>query len=197
MIQIDVDVLVTYGATFHKISKGDFAFREKGHPHFFFQLIHGEIKMFTINRQGKEMIQGIFHSGEGFGEPPLFINKRYPSSAIAMKDSTIVKLSRERLFELIAENPTIGLSLIQGFSERIYKKIGIIQILGSNNPEDKILTFLDQYKEHIGSSEMIKIPFTRQQIADSTGLCVETVIRTLRKLNEEDVVDIIKHKVHY
>ncbi|WP_369791989.1 helix-turn-helix domain-containing protein [Sediminibacterium sp. C3] len=41
------------------------------------------------------------------------------------------------------------------------------------------------------------MPFTRQQLADFTGLRVETVIRTLSKLSERNKVKIIDHKLYY
>jgi CRP-like cAMP-binding protein len=40
------------------------------------------------------------------------------------------------------------------------------------------------------------IPFTRQQIADMTGLRVETVIRTVKKLKEDGKLEIEKHKIY-
>jgi CRP-like cAMP-binding protein len=40
------------------------------------------------------------------------------------------------------------------------------------------------------------IPYTRQQIADMTGLRVETVIRTVKQLQKEGKLEIIQHKIY-
>ena len=42
-----------------------------------------------------------------------------------------------------------------------------------------------------------QIKLTRQQIADMTGLRVETVIRVMRQLHEKGVIQIQKGKVYF
>ncbi len=197
MNTIESDILITYGASNQKIRKGDFVFHENADPHFYYQILEGEVKMISMSQDGKELIQGIFHPGQSFGEPPLFVSKPYPSSAIAMVDSVILKLSKEKLFTLMEDRPGISISILEAFAERIYKKAVIAKILSCSDPEEKIITFLDNYREEIEATEPTKIPYTRQQIADSTGLCVETVIRTIKKLSLEQKVTIDKHKVYY
>ena len=44
--------------------------------------------------------------------------------------------------------------------------------------------------------ERFLVPYTRQQIADMTGLRVETVIRTVSRLKEEGKISVIKHKIY-
>jgi len=39
------------------------------------------------------------------------------------------------------------------------------------------------------------VPFTRQQLADMTGLRVETVIRTVKQLQKEGKLEIKEHKI--
>ena len=197
MMNIETDVLIAYGASTRKVKKGDFIFKESGEPHYLFYLLEGEVKMVSLSLDGKELIQGICREEECFGEPPLFIEKPYPSSAVALKDSVLLRLSKEKLFILLEDRPKLMLSIIQNLAGRIYKKAVTARILSCSNPEEKIISFLDNYKEETEQEEVSKIPYTRQQIADSTGLCVETVIRTLIKLCDEKKVDIKKHKVYY
>lgn len=196
-MHIETDILIAYGATTLKVKKGDFVFYENADSHFFYQILSGEVKLISLSQDGKEFIQGIFKSGSTFGEPPLFVGKPYPSSSIALVDSVLLKLSKEKLLALMHDRPGIAIEMIEALSERIYKKAVIAKILSCSDPEEKILAFLDRVKEEINSDSEIKIPYTRQQIADSTGLCVETVIRTLLKLCQEDKVAIKKHKVYY
>ena len=64
----------------------------------------------------------------------------------------------------------------------------------NQKPEFRIQAFLDTCKK---SKEKQIIAFTRQEIANFTGLRVETVIRTLSKMNQKNVVEIINHKIYY
>lgn len=197
MAQIDLDVLITYGAEIQKVKKGEFIFQEGTTPHYFFQVIDGTIKMITLNLDGKEFIQGVFNKGQSFGEPPLITGGVYPASAVALKNVVVVKLSLDKLKVLMTDNPDITIKLLECMAQRIQNKVSISRILNCHDPEEKIISFLDNYKHEINSSESIQIPFTRQQIADSTGLCVETVIRTLLKMSEKNIVEINNHKVFY
>jgi CRP-like cAMP-binding protein len=195
---IDTDILIAYGATYVKAKKGDEIFSEGTIARCFYQIIDGEIKMSSMNFDGKEMIQGVFKSGDSFGEPPLFIDRAYPSTAIATIDSIIIKLSKETFFKILLDYPHLAQSLLITFASRIYHKASTVQILNYHTPEEKILGFLDKLKEEsIEKEKPILIPFTRQQLAEFTGLRVETVIRTLSKLNESKKVEIINHKVYY
>ncbi|MFA7274459.1 MAG: Crp/Fnr family transcriptional regulator [Crocinitomicaceae bacterium] len=189
--------MLAYGAINQKVSKNEMIFLEGSEPHYFFQVLEGEVKMISLNQDGKELIQGIFKSGQCFGEPPLFVDKPYPSSAVAIVDSIILKMSKKNLLALLDDKPSIAIKLLEIFALRIYNKALSAQILSNNNPEEKILGFLNMVKGDMGVENQTKIPYTRQQIADSTGLCVETVIRTLLKLNNEHKVEIKHHKIYY
>jgi CRP-like cAMP-binding protein len=45
--------------------------------------------------------------------------------------------------------------------------------------------------------EKMIIPFTRQQLADMTGLRVETVIRAIKKMEKEGKLSLEGHKIKY
>jgi len=192
---IDYDILIAYGGTVKKYSKGSVIFLGGDIPYFFYQIEEGEVKVFSASTEGKELIQGIFKSGESFGEPPLLLNKCYPTTAMANCDSIIVRISKEKLLNILKDYPDIANRMLFIFAERIYKKICFVQTLISHTPEQKILAFFKEIKGNC--KEKIMINYTRQQIADFTGMRVETVIRTLIKMNEEKKVDIINHKVFY
>jgi CRP-like cAMP-binding protein len=195
---IDSDILVTWGAVAKKFKKGDSVFYEGDHARFYYQILEGTIKMFNTNIDGREFTQAEFKTGSSFGEPPLFINEVYPSSAIACEDSIILKLTKEKFLDVLDEYPVFQKKLITLFAKRIYNKSTTLREIINNTPDTKILAFLDAYKKKIQKeSEKIEIPYTRQDIANYTGLRVETVIRTLSKLKTKKVVQIEKRKLIY
>ena len=60
-----------------------------------------------------------------------------------------------------------------------------------------MVSFLNSIKKKSEVNQKELVPFTRQEIANFTGLRVETVIRVFSKLNADKKVDIIKHKIYY
>lgn len=199
MAAIDINILLSNGATVKKYSKGEIIFYEDGLPKYYYQIVSGAVKVYSTSSEGKEFIQGFFKSGESFGEPPLFLNYTYPSFAKAIEDCEIIKMGKESFFNLLNSTPSLVIQFLKIFAERIYNKATNSQILLSQTPEEKILLFLTKYKNKHTTTNNDKqiVPFTRQLMADMTGLRVETVIRTIKKLHENKKLEIINHKIYY
>ncbi|MBX2930594.1 MAG: Crp/Fnr family transcriptional regulator [Chitinophagaceae bacterium] len=196
-MQIDYSILITYGCIAKKLDKGEFIFKEGTTAFFCYQVIEGEVKLFSTNKIGKDLIQGVFRKGQSFGEPPLLLNKSYPNTAQATMPSVVVKIDKEKFTTIIKDFPEILNNIFYTFAERIYNNAVLAQVWVSHTPEDKIAQFLIRIKEMKEFNPAKPIPYTRQQIADFTGLRVETVIRTLRQMHNKGIVNIINHKLYY
>lgn len=197
-MQIDTDILITWGAVAKKFKKGEYIFHEGDYARFYYQILNGTIKMFNTNLDGKEFTQAEFKTGQSFGEPLLFIDERYPTSAVASQDSVIIKLPKEKFIEILDEYPVFQKNLITLFSKRIYNKSITAREIINNTPETRIMGFLNDYKKKNKiENEKSEIPYTRQEIANYTGLRVETVIRTLAKMKTKKMVQIVERKLIY
>jgi CRP-like cAMP-binding protein len=197
-MQIDIDLLYSWGAVAKKYKKNQIIFEEDEMAHFYYQIIDGSVRMFNSNDEGKEFTQGIFGKGDGFGEPPLFINETYPSKAVAILDSTIIKLSKEKFFKIMDEYPAIQKLFLVLLAQKIHAKSRTSKEIINQKPEFRIVAFLNSFKKKSGlANEKILIPYTRQEIANYTGLRVETVIRVFTKMKETNKVEIINHKIYY
>lgn len=197
-MQTDLDLLFTWGAVAKKYKKNDVIFDEGCAALFYFQIIDGNVRMYNSNNEGKEYTQGFFSSGNSFGEPPLLIDESYPTTAVAIQDSTIVKLSKDKFLRILDEYPAVQKSFLMLLAERLHAKANTTKEIINQRPEFRIHAFLDNYKRKNNPvDERILIPFTRLEIANFTGLRVETVIRTLTKMHKQAKVEIIKHKIYY
>ncbi len=192
---IPENLLLDYNATVEFIEAGQLIFSEKKRADFFYQIKSGEVKMYNLNENGKEFVQGIFYDGENFGEPPLFGDFKYPASAMAVKPTQLFKLPKKQLFELLKDNFEIHLKLTQSLSKRLYYKATILKEISVHPPEHRILALIDFLKRKDGAENLYHIDLTRQQIADLTGLRVETVIRAIKQLEQDEEIKLIKHKV--
>lgn len=196
-MQIDYDILIAYGGVARKLAKGDFIFYEDTMPYYYYQLISGEVRMYSTNAEGKELVQGFFSAGQSFGEPPLLLDKAYPSTAQANTDCVLVKIRKEHFLSILSDYPEFLEKIMYTFAKRIYNKARATQVWVQQTPEEKIKQFLFNNKSTSGNCTDQLLPYTRQQIADFTGLRVETVIRTLTRMNKDGKVKIINHKLYY
>jgi CRP/FNR family transcriptional regulator len=197
-MQINLDLLYSWGAVAKKYKKNEIIFDEGEVAYFYYQIVDGTVRMYNSNEEGKEFTQGLFSNGDGFGEPPLFIDETYPSKAITVQDSTILKLSKDKFLKILEDYPTIQKDFLILFAKKIHSKSRTSKEIINQKPEFRIIAFLNSYKKKLGnSSEKTLIPYTRQEVANHTGLRVETVIRVFTKMKETKKVEIVNHKIYY
>ncbi|MGK7395990.1 MAG: Crp/Fnr family transcriptional regulator [Candidatus Cyclobacteriaceae bacterium M3_2C_046] len=197
---IDEQILSQFGARETHFAKDEILFIEGDDALYYWQIICGSVKMVNYSPDGQEFTQGIFHAGESFGEPPLFADFTYPSHAVAIEDSQVFKLPKSQLINLLKAHFDIHWKITYILSKRLQYKSMIMRELASHPPEHRILSLIDHLKVEKPAEQkagtMYEIPFTRQQIADMTGLRVETVIRSIKSLEEKGKVQIINRKVY-
>jgi CRP/FNR family transcriptional regulator, cyclic AMP receptor protein len=194
---IDIDLLLAWGATYKKINAGEIIFKEGQACFFYHQLISGKVRWANVDDNGKECIHTIVEPGESFGELPLFDNEPYAATATAEKDSIIIRLHKPTFLDLLNENNDILFAFTKLLSKRVRLKLSIINSLSTHCPEHIIASLINnlkvEKKNFCTSCNQLKL--TRQQIADMTGLRVETVIRTMRNMHQKGELIIAKGKV--
>ncbi len=192
------DLLYDFGAEKLSFAKGEQIFTEGQQAVSYYQIARGEVKMNNFNDDGKEFIQGIFFSGQSFGEPPLFADVKYPAHAEALSDAEVFRLSKERFLELLRAHPEEHLAMTKALASRLYYKAIMATELSSQEPEHRILRILDYLKKHVHDLNepfSFQVDITRQQIADLTGLRVETVIRATKSLEKKGELKIKNRKL--
>lgn len=192
-------ILQDFGATKVFYAKGDQVFREGDFANYYYQVMDGEVKMNNFNLDGKEFVQGIFYAGQSFGEPPLLADVKYPAHAEAITDTHLYKLHKTNFLEMLSARPDVHLQITKTLASRLYYKAIMASELSSQEPEHRILRLLDYLKKHVHHLKepfSFKVDLTRQQIADLTGLRVETVIRATKSLEQKNALQIKSRKVY-
>lgn len=192
------EIILKSGAHKLEFIKGTVLFHEGNPADYYYEIIKGSVKMFNQNSNGKEFTQAIFKAGECFGEAPLFINENYACSAIATSHVEILRFPKEKFLQLLDENSKLERKFLILLAGRNFEKSVTAREVINKDSEKRILSFIDRYKkENCTDKAKIIIPFTRQEIANFTGLRVETVIRTLSRMKENKVVAIINRKLYF
>jgi CRP-like cAMP-binding protein len=190
--------LETYHARLLNLRKDQVLFHEGDKATDYYQVEDGSVKMFIVSPDGQEFIQGIFSAGESFGEPALMGNFPYPGSAKAIEPSRVWKLPGDYFLRMLKENFDLHLKLTQTLCQRLKYKSMVLSEISSHDPDHRIISLLKYYKaKNMASAgnSRVRIPYTRQQIADMSGLRVETVIRTVKKMEKEGKLVLDGHKI--
>lgn len=196
---IEKNLLTLFGAKLTSFDKSEILFKQGDTPRYYYQILTGAVKMNNFNDEGKEFVQGLFTEGDSFGEPPLFLTDSYPANAVAIIASKIFLLPKDKFMELLMANPEIHLGVTTNLAKRLYYKSIMASEIASEEPEHRVLKLIDYFKTKVNSvpaTSTYKVEITRQQIADLTGLRVETVIRSIKSLERKGELKIKSRKVY-
>jgi CRP-like cAMP-binding protein len=185
-----------YGGRLVQLAKGETLFDQGATANHFFQVRTGKVKMVSYNDQGREFVQGIFTDGHSFGEPPFFNELPYPAAAVAVEDSTVWKCGRAAFLKLLAERPELHLQLTRVLSGRLVYKSMMLAEIAVEEAEHRLTRLIEYLRDtSSGETDRFRVPLTRQQLADMTGLRVETVVRTIKAMEQKGVLEIVDGKV--
>ena len=185
--------LIDKGLKLKSYPKDSVVYEPGMQPRYVYFIKTGEVRMVTVSDEGKEFIQGVFKTGQYFGEPALLIDRPYLAYTITNKDSQIIAVNKEDFFDLIKNEPDFSMNLIRTLSNRLFYKSMMLEELASEKAEHRLLTIINYLLDDIAVGENLKV--TRQELADMTGLRVETVIRGTKILAEKSLIKIIKGKI--
>ncbi|GAB0157745.1 hypothetical protein CHRYSEOSP005_30270 [Chryseobacterium sp. Alg-005] len=196
---IKEDILCSAGANIKHYEPSEFIFTEGEIPNYYYQIITGEVKLNNYSEDGKEFIQNILSEGQSCGESLLFIHKPYPMNAEVLTECSVLRLSKSNFFKLLEHSPKLCLEVSSFISQRLYYKFIMMQNISSQSPAIRLkglLDYLKSFQEDIRPYSFM-VPLTRQQLANLTGLCVETAIRTIKGMERDKIVKIQDRKILY
>lgn len=193
------DLLLRFGAQQKPFKKGTVLFSEGESARYYFQVESGQVKTHNCSADGKEFIQGIFTEGDSFGEPTLLGGRTYPAAAETLSDAVIFVQPKASFFEMLQQNPETAIALCTRLADRLYYKAIIASEIASEDPEHRLLKLIDFLKFDVAKlpeTEKYRVTLTRQQLADLTGLRVETVIRSIKSLEKKGSLVILDRKIY-
>jgi CRP/FNR family transcriptional regulator, cyclic AMP receptor protein len=194
---IDLELLEECGASTKKLAADEIIFLEGSECYFYHQVISGHVRWVNFTEDGGEFIQEMIGPGESFGEYPLFDNLPYAASAVANEETVIIRLRKDKFLKLLESNPPVQMDFLKMYTVRLRFKALLLKEISCYGPVHQISTlfnYFKQQKKNICDTCNV-VQLTRQQIADMTGLRVETVIRSIRQMKQKGKVNIDKGKV--
>lgn len=196
---IKENLLQSFGCTEENYNAGDYIFREDALPQYYYQVKKGEIKLNNYNSDGKEFIQNILTNDDALGESMLFLDKPYPMNAVALTACTLLKISKKNFFTLLDLHPDVYVEVCRSLSERLYKKFILMKSVSCHSAAERLKEVMQLMKQEQENQlpYTFEVPLTRQQLASLTGLCIETTIRTIKKMEREKILRIKNRKILY
>ena len=186
------------GVEHTEYKKGEILFYEGSISETLYFINQGSIKLFVNTLEGKEQIIHILFSGNFLGAFDLLKDSKYRFSAKAIDDCKLCKLNRKHFIRTLKENPDMAVNLIETLTDKLVKTERLVKSLATNNINSRIsylLNYLiDEYGVKKDDQIDIKIPISREEMANMIGVSRETISRKLKQLEKDKIIKIITPK---
>ncbi len=158
----------------------------------------GSVKAFKNTPEGREQILYVFSEGDFFGEQNLLTDRTATYSVEALQAVKVCTLSKTQLQKLLYEFPEIAIKIIAELCERMARLENAMQGMGVRNVDNRVggilLEFAQKYGTNAKEGIIIRLPLSREGIANYLGVARETVSRKLGQLETDGVIRSISNK---
>jgi CRP/FNR family transcriptional regulator len=179
-------------------AKNDMIFSEGDTANTLFFINEGKIKIYKNTKDGKEQILYVLSEGDFFGELHLIKPSKYGFNAKAIVDAKICTLTKDEMKEIMMKNPDISIKLLESIGERLSKVENLAQNLATNDVDSRMAYLLMDLMEKYGDASeekvSIKLPLSREDMANYIGVTRETISRKLKKFEDEELIKIVGTK---
>jgi len=174
------------------VRKKETIFSEGEPPEWFYLVLSGKVKVTKISHEGKEIILEVISPTDIFGGVAVIRGFPYPANAVAMEDSSVVKISRKNLMRLVDRFPNLMYCIAMQLGDRMKSSYDSLKNIALERVESRIAALLLKLAGKVGvetkAGTLIDMRLTKQDVADMVGTTVETSIRTFSKFKKQGLV---------
>jgi CRP/FNR family transcriptional regulator len=177
---------------FKSFNRRALLYREGRSSENLFILLSGEVKVYKSLPNGRLQIHKLtVIPGDLIACEDLFLDK-YSSSAEAISPVSVCFLPKVHLQKIISRYQEIPDTLMRSMARNLNSYIRHIANLGQKNALERVASYLlflhETHHERNLRSEVLRESLTRTELADMIGVTQRTLIRSLKKLEGDQVV---------
>jgi CRP/FNR family transcriptional regulator, dissimilatory nitrate respiration regulator len=160
----------------------------------FYVVLDGDVKVFKASAQGKEQILHIMRPFHTFAEAAVFLGGGYPASAVALHESKLLEIPRDKFVDLLRQDPELSLRVIASISTWLHRLVNLVEDLSFSEVPARLvrqilLIAVDNAIE-IEDGATVSLQMSKTDLARVLGTAQETVSRVLSRLSEEGVLAV-------
>ncbi len=167
----------------------------EGHlPHGVFLVCQGIVKVYKTDNKGHQLTTRIAHQGDILGYRALLAGEPYAATAEVMADSCLAYIGDTKFKEFLFKHQGLALKMLTHLSRDVRAAEDKARDMAMKSSRERLAELLIMLKVTYGKNTkegaVLKMPFTRLDLAELAGLAQETVIRLLSELEEQKVIAV-------
>jgi len=157
-------------------------------------IANGECVVEQLKNDGKTVPLNLLRVSDSFGIMAVLSDEpEFPTRVSAVKDTTVVFITKEKLLSVLERYPAVSVNLIYFLTEKISFLNKKISTFTSDTVEDKLSKFVLEEYRRLNSSE---IPFNCQRAAKSISAGRASLYRAISSLCDSGVIRFENKKIY-
>lgn len=175
-----------------QVKKGETVFYQSDSSTDLYIVLDGAVRASLLNQEGQELVLATFDEGDFFGEMSLLDGKPRSATMIAVEDSALGMLKRERFLSAVKNDPMIAIDLLSAVVQRLRMADGMIESLAFLDVSQRLMELLLQIAKAEGEKDksgFFRIKkLTHKELAARIGASREAISKVIKVLAFRDVL---------
>lgn len=169
--------------------KGEFLFNAGDKVNGFYFIQIGEIRIFRMDDQGKEIEVVRLNPGDFLGEAVAFVSDKFPVFAQAVNNSEVLFFQKKTVFQQIDKNPSIARFFISLLAKKCTVLNKRIETLELKTVRQRLAQFLLSQSQGRQSDEIV-LSMKKIELARSLGTIPETLSRNFKQMQKDNLIEV-------
>ncbi|UXX78497.1 response regulator [Reichenbachiella carrageenanivorans] len=163
-------------------------------PNYLIFINKGKVKTYKTNKDGKELITGLYGPGDFIGFNDLITQSDHTDSAMAMEECETYFIPKEDFLQLIYKDRSVASRFIKIISGNLKDQEEKMLHIAYNSVRQRVAEALLTVQRNFGMA-CKQFQFSREDLSNIVGTSPESVIRTLSDFKKEQLIEIKSNQI--
>lgn len=155
----------------------------------FYYVKSGEIRIYKMSAEAKEIEVNRLQPGDYFGEVILFAADKFPVYAEAVKNSEVLFFSKHSILQEIKQNPVLSQFFIKLLAQKCLNLNQRLENLSLQTVRERLIQYILNLCPGDNSC-LIKLDIKKTELAKQLGTISETLSRNFAELQKENLIKV-------
>jgi len=174
--------------------QGEMLFHAEDKADGFYYVRSGEIRVYKMDEQGKEVEVVRLGPGEFLGEAIVFVSSVFPAFAQAIKDASVLFFEKSAVTKEMEIDPEISRFFVDLLARKCVVLSTKIESLGLRTVRQRLIQYL--LSNCSGDQRCrVDLKIKKGELAKILGTISETLSRNLKQMQEEGLIEVKRKSI--
>jgi CRP/FNR family transcriptional regulator len=190
-----IEAVIKDLGTIKNYPKGELLFAAQDKAAGFYYVISGEIRVYKMDDDGREVEIARVGPGDFLGEAIVFVASEFFAYAQASLDSKVIYVEKNQVLRNLEQDPALAKFFLTLLAKKCVILNKRIEALGLKTVRQRLIQYL---VTQCGEQEscVVELKIKKTELAKILGTISETLSRNLKQLQEEGLIDVKGSRIY-